>query len=75
VIRRSLICMLYLFGLTGSTARGAFLFESATLGPTGVSVGPVPGVDVMQYLGARFHVDREVEVQSVGGHIMGWGGE
>jgi len=71
MIRHPILCMISLIGLCGGAVRGAVLFESATLGPTGVTGGEVPGVDHAQYLGARFHLDHDVKVQSVGGHFMG----
>jgi len=43
------------------------IHESAILGPTGQTSGFTLG---SQYLGSRFHVDRLVEVEAVGGHMF-----
>jgi hypothetical protein len=53
-------------------AHGEVIFESALLGPTGQTGGALigtltPGSD--QLLGARFHIDDEVHVVAVGGHL------
>ena len=55
-------------GLVGETLGESFLFESATLGQTG-QVGGVAISD--QVLGARFYVDSPIQVEEVGGHILG----
>jgi hypothetical protein len=57
-----------------STAHGAFIHESATLGPTGLD--PAPGIGMnpsAAFLGSRFSVDSTVQVGSVGGHFIGSG--
>jgi hypothetical protein len=49
------------------------ILESAILGPSGQAVGPT--IWGQQFLGARFHLSRPVQVTSVGGHVASDSGE
>ncbi|MDH4241634.1 MAG: DNRLRE domain-containing protein, partial [Phycisphaerae bacterium] len=54
--------------LTGQLSKAEHvILESATMGPTGQVEGYL--VDYSQYIGARFYVDRRLEVTQIGGHI------
>jgi hypothetical protein len=59
-------------------AAAAILYESGTLGPTGVpmsefSNGNVPGSNINSsvFLGVRLHVSQQAELSSLGGHFVG----
>lgn len=63
--------------LPGST-EAATIFESGTLGPTGVTFAEltsqaVPGTNVTEdvFVGVRFHLDQPVVTTQVGGHFVG----
>ena len=45
------------------------IHESASLGPTGQNVGWYLGND--QFFGSVFHVDYEIQVTAIGGHLIG----
>ncbi len=49
------------------SAPAEIIHQSATLGPTGIPSGA--NVNQGQFLGARFHIDRRVDVTAVGGHL------
>lgn len=49
------------------SAPAEIIHESAMLGPTGISSGA--NLYQAQFLGARFHIDRRVDVTAVGGHL------
>jgi hypothetical protein len=66
------IAMLTLVGLASAApGQAAVIHESATLGPTGIQSN-VPGITLFQHLGSRFTVDEAIEVESVGGHFVGF---
>jgi probable HAF family extracellular repeat protein len=51
-------------------ARGAIIYESATLGPTGLTTGAVlSGGSFAQFVGARFAVSQTELVSDIGGHL------
>ncbi|HIJ52844.1 MAG TPA: hypothetical protein HPP66_06775 [Planctomycetes bacterium] len=59
--------------LAGQLADAEYLIlESATMGPTGQDYGTL--VNETQFVGARFYVDRQLNVTKIGGHITqtGW---
>ncbi|MHC4186296.1 MAG: hypothetical protein ACYSR4_10245, partial [Planctomycetota bacterium] len=62
-------CLVLLLGVEYA-AGGSIIHESATLGPTGQTVGW--GVGETQFLGSRFSIDQEVEVTAIGGHLREW---
>ena len=54
--------------LSGQPADAEYvILESATMGPPGQSAGSL--VDNTQFIGARFYIDRNLEVTRIGGHI------
>lgn len=59
--------------LGASESRAAILYESGTLGPTGIdlSYGEVPGTFVKDtvFTGVKFRVERPVQTTYVGGHF------
>jgi hypothetical protein len=59
-------------------SRGAsIIFESGTLGTTGLSLGEVPSANVSNYVlnGVRFQVTKPVATTKIGGHFVGAPGE
>jgi len=65
------------FALAATTARSDILFESGTLGPTGVTFadlenGTVPGTNVNKFVfaGVRFELTQPVITTQVGGHFV-----
>jgi hypothetical protein len=56
------------YAVVGQASGEFFLFETATLGKTG-EVGGIAVSD--QVLGARFYVDSPLQVEEVGGHLLG----
>ena len=50
-------------------AQSPFLFETATLGPVGVQ-GLGIFADADQYIGAKFEVSEQTNVENLGGHIF-----
>ena len=62
------ICLVLVVILTGQLAHAEYVIhESATMGPAGQFEGYL--VDETQFIGARFYVDRRLEVTQIGGHI------
>ncbi len=61
--------------LTGksSPALGATIFESGSLGPTGIPRGVVPGANVSStvFNGVRFQLTQPVATSQIGGHFVG----
>jgi hypothetical protein len=56
----------------------AIIYESGTLGPTGVDVsqvvsGTIPGTNINRFIavGVRFELVKPVEVSQIGGHFVG----
>jgi len=47
------------------------IFESATMGAAGQTGGV--GINVNQYLGARFVISQRTQVTAIGGHLTQWG--
>jgi len=60
------------FALYGGQASADIIYESATLGTTGLNVGGW-GLWDTQYLGSRFTVNTETVVTSISGHMEGEG--
>jgi hypothetical protein len=73
---QSLLIIFALIGLSFPSAAGTILYQSATLGATGVLPGYVifdaPGF-ATQFYGARFSLTQTSEVTAVGGHLGGGG--
>ncbi len=51
-----------------SASRADIIHESATLGPTGITV-PILSLTYDQFFGSRFAITKTVQVEMVGGHI------
>ena len=73
-------CLLALGVIPLPTTQAATIFESATLGPTGIpfselSNGNVPGTNVSRdvFTGVRFQINQPVMTTGVGGHFAGGG--
>lgn len=66
-------CLLVLTLWLGAGGRAAadVIHESAVLGPTGVVFGV--SLSTGQYVGSRFHLDSPVQVEQIGGHLVGTG--
>ena len=59
--------------LAATNARGDILFESGTLGPTGIPRSEITGgsnVSPFVFVGVRFHSDQPVLTTQVGGHFV-----
>jgi hypothetical protein len=53
------------------TLRGAVIYQSATMGPTGQTSGY--GIDSYTFLGSRFYIGQQAQVTAIGGHMLsGW---
>jgi len=62
------ICLVMVFIVPGQIAEADYVIhESATMGPPGQDYGVVVGAE--QFAGARFYIDRRLEVTQIGGHI------
>lgn len=82
MIRKHLIALLAMIVALIATnqARAAILFESGTLGPTGIPREDVSNqvvlgenVNGFAYSGARFHLMQPVITSRIGGHFVGQG--
>ncbi|MEX2317798.1 MAG: hypothetical protein WD669_11640 [Pirellulales bacterium] len=67
-----------LFGFTCGTVRSAVIYESATLGETGITKSQVFSQDVpasnvahFNFVGVRFEVTKKAAVERIGGHFVG----
>jgi hypothetical protein len=71
--RRTSCCLLLILLVFGSAspAPAVIIYESATLGTTGVAFGT--SISSTQFFGARFSVDQTVTVTDIGGHILATG--
>jgi hypothetical protein len=56
-----------------SRADAGYIYESATLGTTGITSGFNPSVDDRQFVGVRFDVTSTVTTGTIGGHFGGFG--
>ncbi|MDZ4659158.1 MAG: hypothetical protein SH868_16425 [Bythopirellula sp.] len=72
-MNRFLILALTLLLFRGTSARADMLFESGTLGPTGIPRGVIPGANVSAavFNGVRFQLTQPVITTQVGGHFVG----
>jgi hypothetical protein len=67
------VTMLCWASVGGSTAFADVLFESGTLGPTGIPRSEIAGgsnVSPVVFVGARFHLDQPVITTQIGGHFV-----
>jgi hypothetical protein len=67
-IFRTLAMIVVVCGVISQGFASSLLLETATLGETGQTGGIVLS---KQILGARFHLDSTVQIQEIGGHILG----
>lgn len=59
--------------VTATNATADVLFESGTLGPTGIPRSEITGgsnVSSVVFVGARFHLDQPVMTSQIGGHFV-----
>ncbi len=72
-MNRFLILAMTLLLFCGGNASAAILFESGTLGPTGIPRTEIAGgsnVSPVVFVGVRFHLDPPVITTQVGGHFV-----
>jgi hypothetical protein len=66
-------CLALLLATTAGSASAEILFESGTLGPTGIQRNEVTGgsnVSPVVFVGVRFHLDQPVFTTQIGGHFV-----
>lgn len=71
--RASALALLAFVAALNGAASAAILYESGTLGPTGIPRNEIAGgsnVNPVVFVGARFHLDQPVNTSQVGGHFV-----
>jgi hypothetical protein len=72
-MKRFLSAFLALLALSAPEASGATIFESSTLGPTGIPRNEIDGgsnVSPTVFVGVRFRIDQPVVTNQIGGHFV-----